>query len=492
LNIKRRLFVSNLLMIVIPVTVSLAVFFGGLHLYAVVAGLNEYQRSGAEISFVDAIERVRELVEKWRADIGRMADDVGEFNRRYSNDGRLALSVYGKDGKLLILPPPAPPEGVSLIEQALRQKEPVTLFSRTAVHAQTVGDYRVVLRSGYRFRRPSPPQNYKSVMTNGALVSLVCSVFIILITSRFLTQFVFRRIVRAMDTLTYGFRQVRDGNLGFRIDYREKDEFSEVCVAFNEMAGRLLDSVSARQRDEQSRKELIAGISHDLRTPLTSIKAYVEGLEKGVAATPETRERYIDTIKDKTNDLEHIIDTLFLFSKLDAGEFPYRMERVSLGVVAGEVVESLAGEYAARGLDISLSQGAGGALVDIDPAQMRYVMINIFENSVKYKNKERGKMRVALFESGENVALSLTDDGPGVPDKALPRLFDVFYRGDPSRNNPSKGSGLGLAVAAKIVRYFGGSVKAEAAPGSGLSIVMTFPAHGGDGKASGAWTRKKF
>ncbi|MDR2523874.1 MAG: HAMP domain-containing histidine kinase [Synergistaceae bacterium] len=487
MNIKRRLFVSNLLMIVIPVTVSLAVFFGGLHLYAVVAGLNEYQRNRTEISFVDATDYVRELAEKWRLspNIECIADDVREFNRRYSDDGRLALSVYGKDGKVVIPQPPVSPEGASLIDQALNQKEPVTLFSRAAVHAQTVGDYRVVLRSGYRFRRPSPPQNYKEVMANGALVSLVCSVFIILITSRFLTQFVFRRIVRAMDTLTYGFHQVRDGNLGVRIDYRGKDEFSEVCADFNEMAGRLLDSVNARQRDEQSRKELIAGISHDLRTPLTSIKAYVEGLEKGVAATPETRKRYIDIIKDKTNDLEHIIDTLFLFSKLDAGEFPYHIERVDLGAVASEVVESLAAEYAARGLDISLALDAREALADIDPMQMRYVMINIFENSVKYKNKERGKMRVAVYASGRDTVLSLTDDGPGVPAEALPRLFDVFYRGDPSRNNPSKGSGLGLAVAAKIVRYFGGAVEAAPALGGGLSIVIAFPARGGDGKASG-------
>jgi signal transduction histidine kinase len=107
--------------------------------------------------------------------------------------------------------------------------------------------------------------------------------------------------------------------------------------------------------------------------------------------------------------------------------------------------------------------------------QMRYVMINIFENSVKYKNKERARMAVTVSEIGGKVVLALSDDGPGVPEEALSKLFDVFYRGDPSRNNPSKGSGLGLAVAAKIVKHFGGTIAAVDAPGGGLSIVMTFP-----------------
>lgn len=475
MNIKRRLFVSNLLMIVIPLLLSLTIFFGGLHLYAMIAGLGEERRGRGELSFVEAVEKVEALAEKWRsasAGVSEMTEDVEQFNRRHSG-GRLSLKLYGNGVPLAV----TASEDSPLAEQALQQEDSVTLFSRTAIHAQQVGDYRVVLRTRNRFIKASP--NYRKVMSNGALVSLICSVFIVLLTSRFLTQFVFKKILYAMDTLIDGVHQVRDGNLSFRIHYGESDEFSAVCQDFNEMAARLLDSVSARQKDEQSRKELIAGISHDLRTPLTSIKAYVEGLEQGVASTPEARRRYVDTIKKKTNDLEHTIDTLFLFSKLDAGECPYRMEQVNLREVAAEVVEGLAGEYAGRGLDISLSpdspQTPVRVRVHVDPMQMHYVMINVFENSVKYKERERAKMTVAVSESGGNVTLTLTDDGPGAPEEMLPKLFDVFYRGDPSRNNPSKGSGLGLAIAAKIVRHFGGTVEAVNVPGGGLSIVMSFP-----------------
>jgi signal transduction histidine kinase len=488
LNIKRRLFISNLLMIVIPLSVSLAVFFGGLHLYVMIAGLRDGQeghRYRGEITFMEAADRAQALAEKWRAassaaieegaalEEGVMKDGVKKFNEEHS-DGKISLTLY-KNG-VPITPAPALPDGEPLVEQALRkgEEESVTLFTRLALHAQRIGEeYRLVLRAAYRFARS--PQNYREVMTNGLIVSLACSVFIILFTNRFLTQFVFGKIVHALETLTHGVHQVRDGNLAFRIDYKGNDEFSEVCGDFNEMAVRLLDSVSARQKDERSRKELIAGISHDLRTPLTSIKAYVEGIEKGVAATPEAYKRYIETIRNKTEDLEHIIDTLFLFSKLDTGEFPYRVERVDLNAMAAEAVENLAGEYAGMGLDISLSLSSERAWVKIDPEQLRYVMINIFENSVKYKNKERGKMTVTVSPREGAIALDLSDDGPGVPEETLPKLFGVFYRGDPSRNNPSDGSGLGLAIAATIVRHFGGAIKAVNAPGGGLSIVMTFP-----------------
>ncbi|MDR2136765.1 MAG: HAMP domain-containing protein, partial [Synergistaceae bacterium] len=406
MNIKRRLIVSNFLMIVIPLAVSLTVFFGGLHLYAMIVDQEGDRRNRGELRFVDALEQVRTLAEKWRAapEIAAMAEDVEKFNEQNVN-GRLLLTIY-KEG--IPLTSAIFPEDEPLVAQALGRKEPVGFFSRTAVYAQTVGDYRVVLRSTSRFARI--PKNYREIMVNGVIASLVCSVFIILLTNRFLTRFVFGKIVHALHTLTYGVHQIRDGNLNFRIDYQENDEFTAVCEDFNEMAARLLDSVVAGQKDEQSRKELIAGISHDLRTPLTSIKAYVEGIEKGVAATPDTYKRYIDTIKNKTGDLEHIIEMLFLFSKLDTGEFPYHIERVDLVSVVSEAVESLSDEYKSRGLEISLSRETEKVWVEIDAMQMRYIMINIFENSVKYKNKERGKMRVSVRggERGKNAAAVFT------------------------------------------------------------------------------------
>ena len=480
MNIKRRLFLSNTLMIVIPLVLSLAVFFGGLHFYALVAGMSEEQpgeerrgRGGFSL-FREAAEKARIMAEKWPdAPLAAIIEDVEKFNATLPDD-RLFLAVYKNRMPLTA----EPSDGNPIVERALMEEESVMLFSRAYGH--TIGDYRIVLYGSPRFARLTQGQNYEEIMRNGAIVSLICSVFIILITNRFLTRFVFKRIVHGMDTLTHGVHQVRDGNLGFRIDYKGNDEFSQVCGDFNEMAARLLESVEARRKDERSRKELIAGISHDLRTPLTSIKAYVEGLEQGVASTLEARKHYLGTIKNKAGDLEHIIDSLFLFSKLDTGEFPYNMERVDLAATVSEIVGGLREEYSNRGLDISPVRSCGRPSANIDVVQMRYVVINIFENSLKYKNKTCGRVDVEVVEKEGAVSLMISDDGPGVSEETLPNLFDVFYRSDESRNDPGKGSGLGLAIAAKMVRHFGGSIEAINIPEGGLSIKMTFPSEKGE------------
>jgi signal transduction histidine kinase len=460
-------------MIVIPVAVSLAVFFGGLHVFASLAGFDAARPRGGARPFMEAMQQASDMMDRWErdgADIAAMMSDAASFNAR-RGDREPVLLIY-RDGTVVneaVIPPDE-----DIIRAALGTDGAATIFGRTAIHVRKIGGVHAVLFEGLRLSEMR--QSYSDVMFRGAVVSLICSCVIILLTNRFLTQFVFRRIIRAMDTLTQGVRQIRDGNLNFRIDYGGSDEFSPVCDDFNEMAGRLLSVEGARQRGEQSRRELIAGISHDLRTPLTSIKAYVEGIERGVASTPEAHERYMSTIRAKTDDLEHIIDTLFLFSKLDTGEFPYRIERVDLGAVVSEITDGLAEEYAARGLEISANAIPSGAFVDIDAAQMRYVLTNIFENSLKYKKNEVGHIDVSVTMEGESAALTLTDDGPGVPDEAACKLFDLFYRIDGSRSNPSRGSGLGLAIAAKMVKHFGGSIEAKNARPSGLSIIIRLPA----------------
>ncbi|GMO66285.1 MAG: hypothetical protein Ta2A_14410 [Treponemataceae bacterium] len=233
---------------------------------------------------------------------------------------------------------------------------------------------------------------------------------------------------------------------------------------------------------ENNRRELIAGISHDLRTPLTSIKAYLEGLETGVASTPEKRQQYFATIKAKSTDLEHIINQLFLFSKLDIGEYPMTMQKLDLAEAFSEMLGELTDEYARRGLIIEQKGFAEKMPVNADYVQLRNVILNVLENSVKYKTEGQGNMTISGMISGEAkgaaAKITLTDDGPGVPPEALDKLFDVFYRTDPARNNEKKGSGLGLAIADKTIRRMGGTIHAqlpESARARGLSIVIQLP-----------------
>ena len=307
------------------------------------------------------------------------------------------------------------------------------------------------------------------------LLFLAFLLTVVFLTNRTLTRYVFRSIITPIETLVNGVHEIRDGNLEYRIEYKYNDEFATVCSDFNEMAQRLSDMVYRQRKDENSRKELIAGISHDLRTPLTSIKAYLEGIEKGVAASPLKRQQYLDTIKSKTQDLEYIINQLFLFSKMDVGDFPFHLERIDIWQELNRFADCHEKEYSEKGLTVSVVENAEIMCVDIDVVQFRNVVHNILENSVKYNDNEHAEVKIICQRDGNETAITLTDNGPGVSEEALSRLFDVFYRSDMARSDPSKGSGLGLAISKKIVERLGGKIRANNAEGGGLAIEITLP-----------------
>jgi signal transduction histidine kinase len=301
---------------------------------------------------------------------------------------------------------------------------------------------------------------------------LIVMVAVIFLTNRILTRRMVKSVESPLDTLSYGVEQIKSGNLSFRLDYLGKDEFSPVCAAFNEMAERLQNSEVSRVRDEESRRELIAGISHDLRTPLTSVKAYLEGIEKDVAQTPEQREKYFSTINGKIVDLENIINKLFLFAKLDTNDFPMNMECVNIDSEISEMISGLSEEYGKKGLVLKILHPLPNALVSIDKVLLLNVFLNILENSVKYKTMEIGTAAISGDLENGRAIIRIADNGRGVSEDVLDRIFDVFYRVDPSRGQ--EGNGLGLAVSAKIIHRMGGEIYAESADG-GLAIVIALP-----------------
>ena len=480
MTIKRRLFISNILMILVPLVVSIAVFYGGLYVFTSVSGLRDENRFRGGRIFGAAVRSVDALAHAWAdedIDLQRVQSDVAAFNERFERETPFLLAY--RNG-VLVTPDPRMIQA-EVLTDALARAETTTFLGRMGLHTQRVGEYQLVLRDLEYFTKTFP--DYRDVMRMGTLLALLASVAVVLITNWLLIRFVFRRIVGSLDTLSSGVHQIRDGNLDYRIDYRGDDEFSPVCEDFNIMAARLEQSVEERRRGEINRRELIAGISHDLRTPLTSIKAYIEGIEKGVASTPEAFGRYVATIKNKAFDLERIIDSLFMFTKLDTGEFPYAMERVELEPLVCEMVGGLKGEYEARGLEVSLDVKSSGTDVEVDMLQLRNIIINVLENSLKYGG-EGTKMRVEVDadkDAGKGAGparyarIVLADDGPGVPEASIGKIFDVFYRSDPSRKEPGKGSGLGLAIAVKIVKHFGGTITARNQTPHGLTIIIALP-----------------
>jgi len=310
------------------------------------------------------------------------------------------------------------------------------------------------------------------------LASIAIFVLFISIINSILTYRMIKNITKPLDILTSGVNQIHEKNFAHRIEYTADDEFRPVCEAFNQMAAQLEASTERRLKDEANRRELLAGISHDLRTPLTTINGYLDGLESGVASTPEMRKKYFHTIKNKTVDMNHIIEQLFFFSKLDMDEFPFSPARFELTRALSDMVEEFAEEYAMRGLEIFNNVSHQNVFVNIDVSHFRRVVINILENSVKYKEKETGRMEINSSVDNNFIQLKFADNGPGVSRDMLPNLFSAFYRADPSRH--TKGSGLGLAISEKIIERSGGTIYAENAGSGGLVIVICLPVETGE------------
>ena len=470
MTIRRRLFISNIIMLVMPIILAVLMFSCAVFILMGITGISDvrYYRDGN--NFFSAMSSVDNISKKVKnANIKHLQSDIDDLSE-LCKICDITLAIY--DGETLVYPSSGNNERIIPSETDYG----LIIKDNNAVYQIQSDDYLFILSS--TTFSPYTHEPFNNYFYFGIFIFLIEIIMIIMI-NRGLTHFITKRITMPIEVLVSGFHEISDGNLNYRIKHEYNDEFQTVCNDFNDMAQRLFDMVNARQKDEENRRELIAGISHDLRTPLTSIKAYIEGIEKGVSSTPQAQKKYIDTIKSKTSDMEHIINQLFMFSKLDIGEFPLKLEEVDIEDVIINFVNESANEFEERGLSISLSQKQRGLFADIDVVQFRNVLHNILENSIKYKVNDSVKSEIVYGENGGKIIISITDDGPGVPEDSTSKLFDVFYRSDASRKDPSNGSGLGLAITKKIIEQSGGTIYAENSSAGGLKIIITLPKSGG-------------
>lgn len=313
-----------------------------------------------------------------------------------------------------------------------------------------------------------------TLLTN--LLFLVIVIICSYLLSKFLTRVVFKRVEYSLTILSNGVEKISSGNLEYRIKYDRKDEFTQICNSFNEMADRLEESIKMSQRQEQSRKELIMSVTHDIFSPLTSIKAYIEGIENGIASTPESQKKYFAIIKSKTEQIEKMISELLFFSKLEYGEDSNSVkEKVNLDEFLNEYVRSSDSEYALKNVQINIAQNEK-AVVIADKLLLSRMITNIIDNSQKYSNKSICHVEISLKKSGDKCILKINDDGPGVAAASIEHIFEVLYRSDTARQQTDKGNGIGLSIVNNIAtKSLGGSVRAENIPSGGLSIIIEIP-----------------
>lgn len=286
-------------------------------------------------------------------------------------------------------------------------------------------------------------------------------------TNLYLTKALFVHIQKPLDALVQGVRRIQNGDLDSPILYEEPDEFRPACDAVDEMAARLKESLAQQQREQQKKQELIAGMSHDLKSPLTTIRAYTEALLEGVAPDEAVRQRYLQTIYARETDLEALVNRLFELAKLGASEYPVHLRALPLRKTLAAILNDCDHEGMAVDCD-----AVADSTVQADRELLGRILHNLVENSRKYGASQ---LMFGAQAGADTVTLWMEDNGPGVPEEQLPKLFEPFYRGDAARTRPAAGSGLGLAVVRRSMEQMGGTVRAENASGGGLRMVLTLP-----------------
>ena len=311
-----------------------------------------------------------------------------------------------------------------------------------------------------------------SLMPNSFIFNLILSILLVLIlTSVILTSWTYRSIVIPVNKLNIAMQNISDGNLDFTVESDSNDEFGHLCRDFEEMRKRLKESTESKVQYDTENRELVSNISHDLKTPITAIKGYVEGIMDGVADTPEKMDKYIRTIYNKTNEMDRLINELTIYSRIDTNRIPYNFHRINVDEFFSDCVEEVGLDLEDKNIELQyMNYLEKDVRIIADPEQLRRVINNIIGNSVKYIDKAKGMVSIHINDIGDAIQVEIEDNGKGIATKDLPNIFERFYRTDASRNSSKGGSGIGLSIVKKIVEDHGGYIWATSKEGIGTTI----------------------
>lgn len=280
-------------------------------------------------------------------------------------------------------------------------------------------------------------------------------------------------IIQPIVQLRQDAERLSAGELDISIADEGEGEVRELCEAIELLRIKLKESVYYKEKYDDNRKFLVSSISHDLKTPVTAVRGYLEGILDGIADTPERRDKYLQAALSKTELITAMIEDLLLYSKLDLGQVPFDFETVNLGGYLADSAEDMRFAFEAEGKCLAFdNQLDGTVFVRIDPARFRRVVQNIVDNARKHTAENIGRLDMILRGGKNQVVLDFRDNGHGIPKEDLPRIFDRFYRADTARKIEGS-SGLGLAIAKQMVEGMDGRIWAVSEVGKGTSILIS-------------------
>lgn len=315
--------------------------------------------------------------------------------------------------------------------------------------------------------------------TKHIIRDLIFSVIILLvITVLISTLWIYTGIHTPLQKLSEATHRIREGDFEFELHEDGDDEISELCRDFEEMRKRLKELDEEKKTFDRQSKELISNISHDLKTPITAVKGYVEGIMDGVADTPEKMDRYIRTIYVKANDMDRLINELTFYSKIDTNRIPYNFNQIDVEEYFDDCAEEVGLDLRERNISFTyMNTVETGTLIIADAEQLKRVINNIVGNSVKYMDKAKKSIQLRVSDAGDFIQVEIEDNGKGIPAKEIGSIFDRFYRADQSRNSSQGGSGIGLSIVRKIMEDHGGRIWATSKVGEGTTLHMVIRKH---------------
>lgn len=418
----------------------------------------------------DANRTMAVLREQIQTDVSRMEDldYLGELNEKY---GKRSTYLLVRKGNTLLF---AGDRGAAEI-----------IFRKLPAFGSGSEDYvryydkysKLVKQLDFTFADGSEGSAFiiakiSNLLSKHLLLDMLVAIILILIgISVLLTRSLQKGIIEPINKLNIAMQKIKEGNFDYRLISTEQSEIGNLYQNYEDMRLRLKESTLETRRGEEQNREMISNISHDLKTPITAIQGYASGIMDGVADTPEKIDKYARTIHNKANDMERLINELTYYSRIDNNRIPYNFHRINVADYFGDCVEEVGIDLEQRNIQLNyINATKQDTVVIADPEQMKKVINNIISNSVKYMDKPNGRIEILIRDEDDSVCVEIADNGRGIAQKDLGKIFERFYRTDASRNSFQGGSGIGLSIVKKIIEDHGGYIWATSKEGEGTCM----------------------
>jgi signal transduction histidine kinase len=474
MNIKKRLLLSNTITIVIPFAITIVA-----SLLFIFVSSKMFNKGLSYDNFKNFIFIKTELSDT--------KSDIWKQNSEDIEDPKFQKYLYQKlsniDGELILLKNNA----VIFTSKDVNKID----IEKCLLESQSKSQKKTVIIDTTAYMVEVAPIKFKDEAIGNAILlaptfeySGILEKFIIFIFVVFFTTFIgvnifmsymlSKRIIKPLSLLKTAVGDISKGDLSLEIIEVGDQEIVDLCADFEKLRIQLKDSISLKKKYDDNRTMLVSSISHDLKTPITSIKGYVKGVLDGVANTPEKTERYLKTVYSKAEQMDVMIDDLLLYSKLDLSQLPFNFEKTDIVDYFNYCIHESTIELERSNIKICLKNDLKESkYVKIDRERLMRVILNIIDNARKYMDKEQGEIIILLRETNSSIIIEIRDNGSGVDEKDVNKIFDRFYRADCARSE-ANGSGLGLAIAKQIVEGHSGTIWAVSHENEGTSILISF------------------